>query len=341
VNHRYATLDGLRGLAAFAVLLLHVQTKGPPNAYLAVDFFFVLSGFVVAHAYERRLAGGMGLLDFVRTRVLRLYPLAVLGVVLGGLWFASRGVPLDDLLRASVAGALMLPSWDLAEVSAFVFPGDPPLWSLFFELAANFAFALAVPFLTTRRLIAATALFGGVLVWAALVKHGLDVGWRLDDFGYGTARVLFPFTCGILLRRLPPPPPLGQAWLWPVAGVLLAILFCPLPRGPILAVAAGLFLFPAVVTAGAAVRAGPQVGAFLLYLGRLSYPVYVLHNPIIRIVRSTARGLSLDGAWLTPATVLVVLLASHAAMVFYDEPLRAWVGRRLAPKPEPQLAKAA
>jgi peptidoglycan/LPS O-acetylase OafA/YrhL len=342
VNHRYATLDGLRGLAAFAVMLLHLGPGGPPNAYLAVDFFFALSGFVVAHAYENRLkSGGMGLLAFVRTRVLRLYPLALLGVVLGALSLIGLRAEIDDQLRGFVAGALLLPTWSLSEISRFAFPGDPPLWSLFFELAINVAYAFAIPFLGTRRLAALTALFGGVVVWAAVANHGLDVGWRLTDFFLGTARVLFPFSCGVLLRRFPLAP-LNGGWLWPIAAVLLAVLFCPLPQGAPLAIGAILAVFPAMVAVGAAVRTGPNMSRVLGYLGGLSYPVYVLHNPIFRIVRRSAAEFGLQAAWLPAASVVLVLAVSHVAMSLYDEPVRAWLSRRFAPRREPQpLAEAA
>jgi peptidoglycan/LPS O-acetylase OafA/YrhL len=339
VNQRYATLDGLRGLAAFAVMLLHLLPKGPPNAYLAVDFFFALSGFVVAHAYEGRLRAGLGFLEFARLRVLRLLPLALLGVGLGAVLLASSDAPVDGLLVGTALNGLLLPSWSLDGFSPFAFAGDPPLWSLCFELLINLAYALVAARLTTRRLVLLTVAFGALTPWAAVANQGLDVGWSLDDFGLGVVRVLFPFSCGVLLRRLPLPP-LGRVWLWPTATVLLAVLFCPLKQGSALAIAAVLLVFPGVVAVGAAVRTGPALSAALGWLGRVSYPLYVLHGPVVRGLAKIA-GQPLQGALALYAVVLCVTLA-HAAAGFYDEPVRAWLNRRLPARARPvPLAEAA
>jgi peptidoglycan/LPS O-acetylase OafA/YrhL len=84
--HQFATLDGLRGVAAIAVTSLHFRFElGKfllPHSYLAVDFFFVLSGFVLAYAYEDRLSEGMKPIQFLRLRVIRLYPLYLIGTLI-------------------------------------------------------------------------------------------------------------------------------------------------------------------------------------------------------------------------------------------------------------------
>ena len=78
-KHVYATLDGIRGIAAALVAMRHAGALFPgwdfPNSGLAVDLFFVISGFVVASAYDRRLADGLTLGAFMRIRLIRLYPL--------------------------------------------------------------------------------------------------------------------------------------------------------------------------------------------------------------------------------------------------------------------------
>lgn len=147
----FLTLDALRGVAALAVLVLHM----PPltglvfHAYLAVDLFFIMSGFVIAHAYERRLLAGWSPGDFIRTRVVRLWPLYLLGTAVGAAVFA--GVAGDAVgfavLGVLVAAAVVMMPLPLgAEVQ--IFDLNRPAWSLFFEMVANVlyaAFARACP----------------------------------------------------------------------------------------------------------------------------------------------------------------------------------------------------
>src|SRR5271156_4792125 len=96
-RQHFATLDGLRGVAAIIVLALHVL--GPlvdisltPHAGLAVDFFFCLSGFVIGYAYEDRLLKTMSFLEFATARVIRLYPLIIAGLLLGAMTFIVKAV---------------------------------------------------------------------------------------------------------------------------------------------------------------------------------------------------------------------------------------------------------
>ena len=83
---RFTGLDGLRGLAALAVFGAHVPDPllrdALPGCDLAVDLFFALSGFVLAHAYFERLRKGMGVGTFFKRRVIRLYPLYALGTII-------------------------------------------------------------------------------------------------------------------------------------------------------------------------------------------------------------------------------------------------------------------
>jgi peptidoglycan/LPS O-acetylase OafA/YrhL len=142
-------LDGLRGLAALAVALFHaaiffpaLTVIAPANGYLAVDFFFVLSGFVLAHAYSERFAKGMTACAFMGRRLRRLYPLYLLSLALwlplGIRGLMSRTLDPRQTIIAAVAALLYLP----APQSFLVYPLNPPTWSLFYELAANLFFAV-------------------------------------------------------------------------------------------------------------------------------------------------------------------------------------------------------
>ena len=159
---RYEILDGLRGVAAVLVVLFHVfeaYSPGPAgqiinHGYLAVDFFFMLSGFVIGYAYDDRW-NKMSTWGFFKRRLVRLHPMVVMGTVVGAcLYFFGQGegfpiignIPGWKLLLAFVMGCLMIPcgpkmdirGW--GEMNSF----NGPNWSLTWEYAANILYALVL-----------------------------------------------------------------------------------------------------------------------------------------------------------------------------------------------------
>ena len=176
-HDRYRLLDELRGVAAVAVLVFHIATRGGgpellPNGYLAVDFFFMLSGFVIAEAYERRLLAGMTLWAFAARRLVRMAPVAMLGALLGGAYLLARHAvapdrsdPLGGLMAANALNLLVLPKlWHGRATGWELFPANGPLWSLFFEIAINFLWATAIAGRSTRVLALLVIGSGGALV---------------------------------------------------------------------------------------------------------------------------------------------------------------------------------
>ncbi len=143
----FESLNALRGIAAFLVLLFHLAPDFPAlpffgSAYLSVDLFFMMSGFVIAYAYDDKLRGGLGFWRFVEIRVIRLYPLYLLGLAIAAvplaLW-ACHGEKwlLHDLARRLAWGVTLLPR-PVADPAQW-WTLDPPAWSLIYELAFNFA----------------------------------------------------------------------------------------------------------------------------------------------------------------------------------------------------------
>ena len=216
----YELLDGLRGVAALLVVFHHIfegyAFAGSVNGvgdgiiahlnhgYLAVDFFFLLSGFVIGYAYDDRWQRGFTLSDFFRRRLIRLHPMVVFGAVVGLVCFLLQGCA----------------HWD---------GSNGPAWSLFFEYIGNILYGLLVHRLSTRMLTAVTALLGVALVWMTVgdfVGSGMfGVGWTLDGVNFlgGLARMLFPYSLGMLLsRRFRPVRVRGAFWL---ATVVMAVLF--------------------------------------------------------------------------------------------------------------------
>lgn len=330
MSRRYATLDGLRGVAALAVLMLHIEHPSfrmPVGAYTAVDLFFLISGFVIAQAYEGRIATS-GLLAFLRARLVRLYPMLLVGLLILPAYlvavFARYGVsPATpwQILGSLGASLLFLPLrlpasslWD----AGMLFPLDGPMWSLMLEMGVNLAYALLLPWLSRRALAFIVLASGAALVAAQLHLGGIDLGWGWPNAWGGVPRATFSFFLGVLIFRLEIPRPAVPPWL-----VLAAVpaLFC---APPILAVLAG---FPLILIAAT----GPdgQGARVMTAMGALSYPLYVIHLPLLYWIRWT---LPLDmPEWASvSASLALVVACAFGVLKLWDEPARRWLSRRAA-----------
>ena len=231
--HSFVTLDGLRGVAALAVVMFHGDPYFVPFAvsqgYLAVDFFFALSGFVLAYAYTQRLRQDMSTLTFFQLRVVRLYPLYILGTAFGLLsllphppdWAFSE-FPIN-----LVAAVLFLPS----PGSIIFFPFNHPLWSLFHELVANLAFAALSRRLSGALLCGIVTISAVLLIEEARWWGTLDSSNGWENWGGGFIRVSFSFFAGILLYRIWQKRPAPVNLPAPILGLcLLAVLSFPVPN---------------------------------------------------------------------------------------------------------------
>lgn len=348
----YPALDGLRGVAALCVVLLHrhvwFSLDGPlQHGFLAVDFFFMLSGFVIANAYDGKLAGGMNIAGFMRARVLRLYPMLLLGAAIGALWrLIALNLGIGVLSFWEVAdlfgrASLVLPALHSRFEGASAFPLDPPTWSLFFELAINLVYVTIFRWLSPGRLLALMGAGFLALVILAATNAGIDAGDVAKEFWLGFIRVTFPFFAGVALHRVRNLAPLARlkSPFWVQALILLAVLNVPnlgWANAPFDLICVGL-VFPALVMSGSLATSGPAEARALKMMGDLSYPAYVLHYPMYVFLG----GLGGVLGWLTPQTQFVfglgslatILAASWAATVFYDRPVRGWlegVARRRA-----------
>lgn len=367
VKPRYEILDGLRGVAAVMVICYHFfegfattpVDQRFNHGYLAVDFFFVLSGFVIGYAYDERWRSGMTAGRFMLRRVVRLHPMVVMGVLLGVASYALQGCQHWDgtavawpLVALAVAMTLlMLPAAPGAGVevrgNGEMFPLNGPQWSLFFEYVASVAYALLLHRLSTRALRWVVAAAAAGLAACALCNmsgaYHLGVGWSMADGGWlgGLMRVMFSFGMGLLLTRgFRPRRVRGAFWICAaVIAVALSMPYVGSPDGatPAMANAAydlvcTLVVFPAVVYIGAC---GATTDAFSTrvcgFLGQISYPVYIIHYPAMYYLYYTvwSRGLAFADVWPVCAAMFVaIVVAAWAALRFYDEPVRRWLGRR-------------
>lgn len=341
-HDRYRLLDELRGLAAVAVVVFHIATRGGgpavmPNGFLAVDFFFMLSGFVIAEAYEARLVRGMGFADFARRRLIRMAPAAMLGTLIGGAYLVARAFAapdrsdsLPEVLGANLLNLLILPKlWHARATAWELFPANGPLWSLFFEIAVNLAWAALLVGRSTRLLAALVAVSAAVLVLLGLRFGTLHLGWEVLSLAGGAARVGFGFGMGLLIHRSRGfLPRMGQGGGVVAVAALLYFLILPLPAlGWQLAVV--LVCMPGTLLLAVASGDALVVPAGAL-LGRLSYPLYATHVPLIALCAGGLKyvGFAGGGHWASLLLVLPLFGAAWAALVWCDEPLRAWLTRR-------------
>lgn len=292
----YHTLDGMRGLAAIFVVARHIgYALKPivfPNSFIAVDLFFVLSGFVIAAAYDKRLASGqLTAFRFIVLRYIRLWPLYGLAVIFSIVILRSQimhhknSLDLASYYAHVPFALLMLPSVPTAGIS----PALAVAWTLFFELLINILYAVTFRWLGTKQLLVIIVLSAAGIVAASLSYTGLDNGWAWETCWVGLARVCYSFPLGILLYRYHAKLPRIATSAWLVLLGLAAVLAFGTPlaftvpnlTNTLYLDLAVLILLPALVAV--AVNSEPRpgwTGTFQL-LGVTSYAIYVLHPPLL------------------------------------------------------------
>ncbi len=371
----YELLDGLRGVAAILVLFYHVfeglafaeATNGVGSGlittlnhgHVAVDFFFILSGFVISYAYDDRWTK-MSTWQFFKRRLVRLHPMLVMGAIIGTIAFAVVGFekwngttsPTGWVMVAMLLTMFMIPAVPGVpyEVrgNGEMFPLNGPAWSLFFEYIGNILYALVIRRLSTKILTIMAVVLGCLHAWFFVGNvSGYDmvgVGWTIDEVNFwgGLIRMLFPFTVGMLLARTFKPRKVKGAF-W-ICCVMLVVLFAvpyivPFENSGIsinslYEVVCIALVFPFIVWLGACGGTGSSFTSKISkVLGDLSYPLYIVHYPIMYIFY----------AWLIEkkyytlqeclgVAVLVVASSIMLALIclkLYDEPVRRWLTRKM------------
>lgn len=359
----YALLDGLRGVAALIVIWYHVfeafatspVDQRVNHGFLAVDFFFILSGFVIGYAYDDRWGSRMGLKDFFKRRLIRLHPMVVMACVLGVVSFLVQGsekwdgtqVAFSLVMLAALAQMLMIPLWPGAgaEVrgAGEMYPLNGPSWSLFFEYIGNILYALWLRRLSTRWLAFFTGLTGAGLAAFALCNlsgaGNLGVGWTFagDNFLGGMLRMTFSFSAGLLMSRVFRPCAVRGAF-WICSLILVVLLALPYMgdgsrpwMNALYEVVCVLVVFPFLVWLAASGKTTDQRStAICKFLGDISYPLYIIHYPSIYLLFMASRkyGMTFAEAW--PYALLLFagnILLAWLLLKGYDEPVRRWLAR--------------
>ncbi|MBY6243510.1 acyltransferase [Methylosinus sp. Sm6] len=338
MHHHFKALDGLRGVAAIAVVVTHawklLDVQPLRHGYLAVDFFFLLSGFVIAVAYQDRISAGFGFADFWKARIIRLYPLVLVGSLSGAATaYFVYDPPLWRLMLATFTQALFLPApWENG-LGFGLWPLDPPAWSLFWELVASAAFALWMARARTTSLACVASISALALCAIAAKTSTLELGFTRATFWAGVFRVSFAFTIGVLLFRAYRADrlPKLEVHVSIVACALLALFAYPEQSGGVEALSA-LVILPVLLTLAISSRGE---GAFWEWSGRISYPIYLLHYPVLVIAETSGFATGGMASRIGVATLYVsaCLCLSAVVLVFYDEPFRAYLRRRIAGAP--------
>lgn len=322
------------------------------HGYLAVDFFFVLSGFVIGYAYDDRWSK-MTIGGFFKTRLIRLQPMVVMGMIVGAVLFYFQDsatlypgiseVPLWQVIAIMLIGFIMIPVPPSMDIRGWVemYPLNGPGWSLFFEYIANILYALFVKNFSNKVLSIFVFLSGCFLIHLAITNGDVIGGWSLSaaQLHIGFARVLFPFFGGLLVYRMAKLTTIKNAfWLCS----LLIVIVLSIPRigtaesiwmNGIYESLVILFIFPLIVWMGASGELKDDYSKKVCkFLGDISYPIYITHYPLIYWYMAWVYDNKVSIGDSFPYSFLVFfgsIAIAYACLKLYDEPVRKWLKRKL------------
>jgi peptidoglycan/LPS O-acetylase OafA/YrhL len=356
----YPILDGLRGVAAIMVVCMHLCEAHATShldmvinhGYLAVDFFFLLSGFVIGYAYDDRWKK-MTVGDFFKRRLIRLQPMVIIGMIIGAigfyfqgsdLWPAISNTPVWQTLLLMLIGCTMLPIPPSMDIRGWqeMYPLNGPAWSLFFEYVANIFYGLFVRKFSKWLLTILVALSAIFLLHLALTSKQGDIigGWSLapEQLHIGFARVMYPFFAGLLLFRVSKLAKIPHAFIW--CSLMVIVVFA-MPRiggsqhlwmNAVYESLSVIVIFPLVIFLGASGEIKNKFQVRLCkFLGDISYPIYITHYPLIywytAWVHDTHPG-AFSGFLVGVVVLASALAIAYTALKLYDEPVRKWLQKK-------------
>lgn len=335
---RIVSLDGLRGLAALLVAVYHLPFIfgfKVTHAYLAVDFFFILSGWVMAHSYEERIRLGMPFRAFLHNRFARLYPLYAVALVaaLAVTVIKSRIGTMPANIACFVPNALMLPC---LQDGVSTFPWNGPSWSIFVEVCINLIWFPAVRMgMHTLRWKLALHLGSVLLLWGfAVWMNRYLAGYESDDLHEGLLRGLLGFAGGLLLFQCR-----MHAWILAYFAALTLGVFGAfyavgdtadvIPLGIVV-----MGVLPGTVWLAARLRPAILEGRAAAFLGDCSYAIYLLHVPLVMLLQKPLRlmfpGTGIADYMMKAAIFTAILLfVSNISYRLLEVPARRWLLQRL------------
>ena len=367
----YLLLDALRGAAALMVVWYHffegfAFAEGTAittfnHGHLGVDLFFMLSGFVISYAYDdrwQRTPNPLTLKEFFKRRLIRLHPMLIMGAIIGFATFCLQGgvkwdgtpTPMSWSIVALVLTMFFIPAYPGAPYdlrgNGEMFSLNGPSWSLFFEYIGNLLYALFIRRLGNRALAVLTTALGVAWCWFVTTDvSGYDmigIGWTLDTVNFfgGLLRMLFPFSLGMVMARNFKPIKI-KGIFWIAWAVLFGLFSVPafakcgaVSINGLYEFACILFVFPAIVwLAASGETTGKISSSFCKFLGDISYPLYIVHYPVMYLFYAWLienKLYSLGETWHVVIMVFAINIAlAYACLKLYDEPVRRWLTKHL------------
>ena len=385
-KQHYLILDGLRGAAALMVVWYHVfegfafaggtMIENFNHGHLGVDFFFMLSGFVISYAYDDRWktqrhrgieAQSLSICSFFKRRLIRLQPMVMMGALIGLITYLIQGgvrwdgahMPIHWTMIAFLLAMFLVPAYPGAPYdvrgNGEMYPLNGPSWSLFFEYIGNILYALFIRKLSNKKLTVLVAATG--LLWIGFVVFdvsGYDmigIGWTLDavNFFGGLLRMMFPFTLGMLLSRnfndnsqqstvnsiCPCFKSFVEKNIFWISIVVMFVLFSmpyisrsgDISVNGIYELSCIIFVFPLIVWFGAAGNVTNKISMKICkFLGDISYPLYIVHYPVMYLFYSWLiknELYTLGETWQVVTLVIITNVAlAYVCLKLYDEPIR-------------------
>ena len=373
----FILLDGLRGIASIIVLLYHLLeayylgsiNQPLKHGYMAVDFFYVLSGFVISYSYDDRWEK-MTFKDFIKRRLIRLHPMVIFSTFLGTLLFYFQSSETFNLINeTSLLKLLLVMLWCFTLIplpTKFDIRGwketnplNSPIWTLQWEYFGNIFYALIIRRLNIFFLCILT-FFSSILI--ILITFNIDLlhifndrsdylkytilgGWCLlkGHIQIGLSRLLYSLSIGILISRKKMLIKLKYGFFFSFFFLVL-LLFMPWVGNDKILWTNGLYetivilvLFPLIVS----IAAGSEINkdSFLFkinkFLGDISYPLYMVHYPLIYLQYSWVDNhknikLSWEIHFFVAFNVFfMAILIAYSSLKLYDEPIRKWLSSKL------------
>lgn len=358
----YMSLDGLRGVAALVVVWYHIfeafatspLDQHVNHGYLAVDFFFLLSGFVLSYSYDEPRSG-VSILGFIKRRLIRLHPMLIIASIIGGIMFYTQSTPTQDLslvpvgvlLLSVLMSILMIPVSGGQDVRGYgeMFPLNGPSWSLFFEYIGSLFYVFVLRRLPRIGLYIFVLFFAFWTICTVVTSEWnyIGSGWSMSyDHGFwgGLARVLTSMTLGVFLSRCIRPIKLKGAFY--ICALLLVILL-GMPRlggsesmwiNGVYELVCVLAVFPLMILVAASEgNDSPRRLALCKWLGDISYPLYIIHYPFIYLYIAWVKTHNLsfaDSSWAALLLFFGSIALAQILLKAYDLPVRRWLTRKIS-----------
>jgi peptidoglycan/LPS O-acetylase OafA/YrhL len=340
-KQHFEILDGLRGIAALAIVTFHfmewvyaANQNFIGHGFLAVDFFFCLSGFVIGYAYDDRISK-MGVLEFFKSRLIRLHPLVILGSVLGLLAFLFDpfgGHPelyrIGKIILTFLCSVLLIPFPKIADRSLNLFSFNAPAWSLFWEYIANIVYAFMLYRIARNYLLLLTILSAIAICFVSYHAGNLLGGWSGPTFWEGSARISYSFLAGLLVYR--------SNWiirnkLGFISLAILLFLAFIIPYSEwnwLSELLVVLFYFPFLIALGAGATLADGLKNLCLFLGKISYPLYMTHYAVLWMFGNyylSHKPGTMQLTFIIISGLILLLGAAYLVMIAYDIPLRKYL----------------